>query len=495
MPARVNVLQRRGPMGGMDWKGGYVADASYANTFVRELSPAWLSYVRALSGAGPFQLDRPFKYLELGCGLAQSIVVNAASFPAAEFHACELNPQHVAAGRAYASALGATNLHFHETSFRELRLDDLPRFDFIVMHGVYSWIDAENRAAIRRVVRDRLAPEGLVYISYNCMPGWSSELPLRRFMLEVASGAAGESIERMQHALAGLQQLRRGRVQFFETHPAAAQAVELYGKLPSNYLVHEFLNECWEPFYSIDIAAEMAQLGLTFLASATLADNHPMLIMDDPTAQAIAAFARPRERQLATDFATDRRFRRDVFIRSEKAPSPAEISRSLYSAIIGCVEDPRTIGTKAKVPRGYINFDEDFICKLRDVLTPRSMSVGDAIAQLGGPGRNPIEITRNLVFLVASGVLMPFAQAQSLSRRTEMSRSLAPMLQRTLAYAMETQTARAVPSEILGNGVLISPAEAAALTKILAGDPLDPAEGRLARDLLPTLTRLDLCRA
>ncbi len=80
-----------------------------------------------------------------------------------------------------------------------------------------------------------------------------------------------------------------------------------------------FSNQTWEPFYSIDIADEMAEAETRYLGSATLVDNHPTLIVDDLAAEAVAKLPTPRQRQLAIDFATNQRFRRDVFVRRQKS--------------------------------------------------------------------------------------------------------------------------------------------------------------------------------
>src|SRR4051812_28594595 len=96
---------------------GYVLDSSYPDTFFQELSPAWLSYVSAVSGAPAKPLNSAFTYLELGAGLGHSTVVNAGAFPRGEFHACDFNPEHIEGGRRYAEALGLRNIEFHEASF------------------------------------------------------------------------------------------------------------------------------------------------------------------------------------------------------------------------------------------------------------------------------------------------------------------------------------------------------------------------------------------
>ena len=69
---------------------GYVTDTSYTDQFFRELAPAWLNYVAAVNGATPVPLDRPFVYLELGCGFGTSTVVNAGAYPQGKFHGCDI---------------------------------------------------------------------------------------------------------------------------------------------------------------------------------------------------------------------------------------------------------------------------------------------------------------------------------------------------------------------------------------------------------------------
>jgi trans-aconitate methyltransferase len=478
---------------------GYVLDASYADTFFQELSPAWLNYAAAVNGVPAKPLDRRFTYLELGAGFGHSTVVNAGAFPHGEFHACDFNPAHVAGGRAYADALGLRNIQFHEASFEQLQTHDLPLFDFIVLHGVYSWVGAEARAAVRKIIREKLGPGGLVYVSYNCMPGWASEMPVRRLLVELANAAPGDSSEKMRHAAQSLQHLRNSKLRFFEASPEAAQAVESYSKAPPNYLAHEFLNETWEPFYSIDVIDEMAAAGLHFLGSATLADNHPMLVVDESAAEAMKGLATARQVHLAMDFAINRRFRRDVFVRHDSPRSPAEAARALNEAIVGCVDDPQNLTNRLKVPRGQITFQPDFMEALKGLLRDGSITLGDAVAALSRGGRNAAEIARNLVFLVAGGALSPFAQAYRYSLPAEVRRPANVLVERTLACIIEQRAARAIPSELLGNGVLVRPQEALVIVELLGGASVDALASyprnvveHVASKLLPGLARLKL---
>jgi SAM-dependent methyltransferase len=462
---------------------GYITDASYPDRFHRELSPAWLNYVAVLNGAAPHDLGEPFDYLELGCAFGHSTMTNAAAFPSARFHGCDINAQHIDGARLIARALDIGNVEFYRASFQELAARDLPSFDFIALHGVYSWVDADARAAIRRVVADCLKPGGLLYVSYNCMPGWSSEVPLRRLLIELAATAAGDSAERSRAAAEALLQLEQRKGRYFTANPEAQSAVEAYAKEPSDYLAHEFLNRAWEPFYSIDVADAFAQIGVRPIGSATLADNHEPLLVDEGLAEVLRGLPALRQRELALDFAVNRRFRRDVFVRGTAEGGATESTSRIAELPIGNVGDPSEIGTVARVPRGEIHFQASFIGELRALLDAGPVTVGQAVTALGGVGRDPAEIARNLLYLVAAGSLSPFARAFSVSS-TSAPRGFATVtVERVLAHIVATGAARAVPSAVLGNGISIAPRDAAAIIALVAGGEKRSNVQRLATTL------------
>ena len=224
---------------GLSGSSGYLVDAAYPDHFYRELSPVWIAYVAALGSTSSPDLTKPFSYLELGCGLGSSLVVNAAAYPQATFHGCDLNPEHIAGARRHAEVLGLRNVTFHELAFAALLEQPLPRFDFIVIHGVYSWVDDDVRASIRHVLEVLLVEGGLAYVSYNCLPGWANEAPLRKLIVELARPAEGDSVARARVALAALQPLSVSTLRYFKANPSAVTAVDAYAKRPASYVAHD----------------------------------------------------------------------------------------------------------------------------------------------------------------------------------------------------------------------------------------------------------------
>jgi hypothetical protein len=205
----------------------------------------------------------------------------------------------------------------------------------------------------------------------------------------------------------------------------------------------------------------MASAGATYVGSATLPDNYPRLIIDQAAADAIAALPTARLRRLATDFAVNQRFRRDLFLRgAQLSTDPAELIRRIDDLVVGCVTEIDQIGPQATIPRGRMTFQEEFIRELRDLMNDGAMRMGDIVERLGGKGRNAKEIRQNLVFLVAAGTLMPFAQAGGIDQAAAETRTTTVVVTNALEQIVQTGTPAVVPCERVGNGVLVGPNEA-----------------------------------
>ena len=224
----------------------------------------------------------------------------------------------------------------------------------------------------------------------------------------------------------------------------------------------------------------MAEAGLTYAGSATLADNHPTLLMDRQAAEAMAALPNARLRHLAEDFAVNRRFRRDVFIRGARASRPhAEALRDLEEMPIGCASEIERIDTRMTIPRGTLSFQPQFIADLRTSMQQGALPIGEIVARLGRDGHNRREILQNLLFLVASGSLTPFAHPGGYVK-TGARRAASPAVAAALACNVDGTIRTLVPSVTLGNGVVVDENEATRALSWIAGEEAAPP-ARLAR--------------
>ncbi|MGA0200304.1 MAG: class I SAM-dependent methyltransferase, partial [Prochlorotrichaceae cyanobacterium] len=184
-----------------DWTQGYIADLDYDYNFFAELAPIQIAFNLLDAQLLPPTLEQ-FNYCELGCGQGFTTNVLAAANPQGKFWGIDFNPSHIATAQQLAKAAQLTNIQFSDHSFSELVAVETPKFDFIVLHGIYSWVNPENRQAILQFIRQRLNVGGAVYISYNALPGWCSLMPLRELMLQSTAGSPDSTLEKVEKGLA-----------------------------------------------------------------------------------------------------------------------------------------------------------------------------------------------------------------------------------------------------------------------------------------------------
>jgi SAM-dependent methyltransferase len=244
----------------MNWTSGYVAEIDYTYGYYRELQPGLIDYALLFASQKPIRADtssEPMQYLELGYGQGLSLNIHAAASPG-RYWGTDFNPSQAAGATEMARSSGS-NLTLLDASFEELATsDDLPAFDVIALHGIWSWISDSNRGHIVEIIRRHLRPGGIVYISYNCTPGWSAAMPLRHLLslhAELAEGDAKGIVGKIDGALAFAQQVVDSGAQFFRANAAVAERLKKIAEQNRNYLAHEYFNADWHPMPFSDLAA------------------------------------------------------------------------------------------------------------------------------------------------------------------------------------------------------------------------------------------------
>lgn len=262
-----------------DWASGYVADLGYTFGFYRELTPTQLAYALHSSGVDAPDPTRPLAWCELGCGQGLSANLIAAAYPQAQIYATDFNPAQIAGARRLAAEARLSNVQFFDDSFADfLSRDGLPDFDIIAFHGIWSWIAPEHRRSLVEIVRRKLKPGGLVYNSYNALPGWSIMAPVRQLMYFHGRTSSAPTGQKIDPAVAFAERLLDTNPGYLRANPSIK---ERFGKQIKsqnrNYLAHEYLNEEWNLMYFADVAAEMSDAKVSFAASAHLLDQIDVL--------------------------------------------------------------------------------------------------------------------------------------------------------------------------------------------------------------------------
>ncbi|MEZ5832998.1 MAG: methyltransferase regulatory domain-containing protein, partial [Dongiaceae bacterium] len=273
------------------------------------------------------------------------------------------------------------------------------------------WVSPEVRAGIQRIIRERLKPGGLVYVSYNCLPGWAADSPLQKLVYETARHLSGDATQRTQGALKAVEELVGAKFAYFAAAPTAGKMAAKMAERNANYLAHEFLNEYWTPFYCTDVADEMANAKLSFVGSATLAENHLELLGSEDLQAKIKAQPTQRLRQLFQDLAQNQRFRRDVFVRGHAQLNRAAIQRNMESQVFGALRDLTPVANVAKVARGEVKFDEKAFPALKAALGAGTWSTAELRKEMVARKIAHLDVERTLTLLAATGIAVPCARS------------------------------------------------------------------------------------
>lgn len=307
------------------WNDGYLTEIAYPHHVHPELSPGWLVAVLHALGQRAPRLDRAFRYCELGCGQGLNSLLLAAANPAGHFLGVDFNARHIQHARQQAAAAGLGNLEFRQASFAEVADEEAKDgFDFIVLHGVYSWVSADNRAAIRRFVERRLKPGGVVYLSYMSHPGMSAFVAAQRFLWQTAQGLAGSPQQRLQQALDALRQWQDAGAGYFVEHPDVARRLARADAEDLAFLAHELLCEHWTPLHASEVIASFTDIGCQFLGSATPLENIDAVSLPGNCLPLLEGLTDPGLRETAKDMARNQSQRRDLFQRAPQPLSPDE---------------------------------------------------------------------------------------------------------------------------------------------------------------------------
>ncbi len=293
-------------------------DLAYAQTH-----PDRLAVMARLFGLNPASVAT-CRVLEIGCAAGGNCLPMAAALPQAEFVGIDASARQIALGQERLARLGLENVRLLQ---RDLRapVDDLGRFDFILAHGVYSWVAADVRHALLTLCRDRLHPHGIAYVSYNTFPGWHGASIVRELMQFHTRGIADPSA-RAQAARAVVRQVAAmippevGDYGAIFRHYGEALSSGLKGGEDA-FLLHDELEEINQPVYFHEFVAHADRCGLRFVCEAALRDAM-MAGLPAQTLDQIRTLAQDEvDVEQYSDFVRGRMFRQSLLCHAIHTPA------------------------------------------------------------------------------------------------------------------------------------------------------------------------------
>ena len=317
------------------------------------------------------------RVLELGCAAGDNIIPIAARSPHGTFVGVDLNPEAIALGQSWVEELGLSNLTLQAADVRDVPVQGEP-FDYIIIHGLWSWVPDDVQQHVLKLLAGRLAPNGVAHLSFNAMPGWHVWGAFRTMLLE-RFGHLSDPMEQAEHALdylKWLQESQQGRSDWWSSVIESQLARTHIGGLAN--LAHDQLSPMSRPQYNHEVAAQLAQHGLAWAGQVDLDDNyveqHP-----EGTRQLIDGVMDLVERSILLDAVIGRTFSHSLVCRADTQPRlPQEaLAEAWWSARL-TVPDPLHADTDEPVTFKGDEGDEVVVRSrlIKEVL--RALSLGQA---------------------------------------------------------------------------------------------------------------------
>ncbi len=436
-----------------DWSNGYVTDVAYTHSFFAEMTPTSLGLALAMQGQTPPRGDRG-RYLELGAGNGLTASIIAATTPGMEVVATDFMPSHAVAMQNVIDRAGLTNCTVREEAFAETAARDIGPFDFIALHGIYSWVSDENRMAIREIIKRSLRPGGVVYLSYNCMPGWAPLSPIRELLRMMAAHETGDSSQRLKKAIAKVNAMNASGARYFRQSESILHQLKTISNQPTNYLAHEYLNADWRSFWFSEVSAELSEAKLTYAGSAALIDSLEDLNYDQKTAKALKAVEDPILRQNARDVWLNQRFRRDVFMRGANPMSQPSRNRYIDGLRFVAMQSPDHMPETHTVPRGKMPLNPDLYGPILAAVAKRPMTLTELARDPSLAAHDTRIVHQAATVMAGIGLIAPCQVGETSERVSESTTRLNRVLMEDVVDGRDRQF---LASPITGAAVRIKP--------------------------------------
>jgi len=328
------------------------------------------------------------KVLEIGCASGNNLIPMAEYLPKANFLGIDLSENQIAEGNKILKNLELPNL--------ELRCQDIldfneeTKFDFIIVHGIYSWVPAPVQEKILRISKKNLSPDGVAYISYNVLPGWHMRGMIRDMML-YHSAKFPDNASKIKQAKGLLEFLTKSIQGDKNPYGIFMQSeLEIINKQNDGYFFHEFLEENNFPVYFHEFSSAANRNGLKYLGDTDIRTMSTRTLTPEAQ-QLLSKTPSMIETEQYMDFLRNRMFRTSLLVHDNKNPiynlnasdivkfnvisslAPNEQNMDLHSSNRGefICNDGTSIGTSEPLIKAALT------CLFES--SPNSMTVGEII--------------------------------------------------------------------------------------------------------------------
>lgn len=443
-----------------EWDTGYVDEIAYTFGYCDELNPLRLRLPLLHAG-----LAAPTVHTacELGFGHGVSVNIHAAG-SSARWYGTDFHTPHANFAQQLADNAGSQAQLFGERFSEFCARDDLPDFDFIGMHGVWSWVSDENRALLTDFIERKLKTGGVLYLSYNTQPGWTAMLPVRELMhqhyqlaarSESQGGApADERIQaRIQSAVGFAQAVFATQPGYAVVNPLLAERVEALSRESATYLAHEYFNRDWHPMPYSQAASSLMAAGLTYGGSADYRDHVDELNLTAAQRALLAGIADTGLRETTRDFCLNRSLRRDYWVKNPRTLGDGDREAALRAHRVILALPRAAVVLKVRGALGEAVLPQALYAPILDALSnhlPATLS--EIESRVSTHGITLAQIVEAAMLLVSMGALL---NAQDDAQTIAAQPSAAQLNAAICEQARDRDAVQFLVSPVSGSGIFM----------------------------------------
>lgn len=435
-----------------DWTAGYVADIDYGYGYYKELNPLRLRL--AFLNAGlvfPAVEDA----CELGFGQGLSVNLHAAASPV-RWYGNDFNPAQASFARELARVAGS-GAELTEQPFAEFcARADLPEFDFICLHGIWSWVSDVNRDIIVDFIARKLKVGGVAFLSYNAQPGWAAMVPVRELMLRHSEllGTAGHGIvARIDGALGFVERLMATKPAFVRNNPQIPNKLKQIRGHERSYLAHEYFNRDWAPMTVASAAELLRRAKLEFACSTSSLAPLDAVNLTDEQQAFLAELPDPLLRELVYDFMVHRQFRCDYWVKGARRLTALEQAEALREQRVVLVQPRADVSLKIHGQLGEGMIEGEAYAPVLDALADhRARTIGQ-LEQIGRErGLDFAAVVAATLALAGIGAVAPAQDEAAVERARPRTAAINQFLARK---ARSSNDFHFLASPVTGGGIAV----------------------------------------
>lgn len=332
MAGRSSITGSEGP------KAYSYDETPYVSLPYPQTHPDRLAVLATIFGMAPQPINKA-RVLEIGCASGGNIIPQAYSFPESRYTGLDLSERQIADGCRTIETLGLQNIELLHLNIAEIS-ENFGKFDYIIAHGVYSWIANSLQEKMLQVIKNCLAPNGVAYVSYNILPGWHFHGMVREMMLYHTTQFQ-EPQSKVAQARALLDFLHQSVP--FENNAYGMMLrneVESLRTQTDSYLLHDYLEEESSSIYFYQFVEHVTRHELQFLAESEFCS----MMTTNFSGEVQGTLARISNELLRTeqylDFLRNRSFRQTLLCHKDVSLIRNLIPKSIMTLQIACPVKP-----------------------------------------------------------------------------------------------------------------------------------------------------------